>query len=85
MSKTLNHPAILDNRAQLEGSPPTHTGAECCNQHLVFALQDRHHQFSLGLETVLQCLRAAEREGAVPELPAYWWSALASRFNIPIQ
>lgn len=81
MKKTLDHTAILDNRAELDGTPPLETGAECCNQHLVFALQDKHHRFSLGLETVLQCLRAAEQEGAVPALPDAWWLAIANRFH----
>ncbi|MGV6473618.1 hypothetical protein [Azotobacter vinelandii] len=30
--------------------------------------------FSLGIAIVLQCLRFAEEQGAIPELPDDWWS-----------
>ncbi len=49
------------------------TAFECCNEQLVFAMQDTKHQFSLGLSTVLECLMVAEKEGYVPPLPAEWW------------
>ena len=49
------------------------TGFECCHEELVFALRDKHHEFSLGLSTILECLAAAERTGNVPKLPDMWW------------
>lgn len=49
---------------------------------MVFAMQDKHHRFSLGLATILECLHAAEKEGAVPALPADWWLALNGRYDL---
>ncbi|WP_161564878.1 hypothetical protein [Pseudomonas aeruginosa] len=53
-----------------------------CHDELIFALQDKHHAFSLGLSTVLQCLKMAEHEGVVPELPEGWWSRMANRYRL---
>ena len=38
-------------------------------------------EFPLGLRTVLACLAFAEREGAVPELPADWWVRINRRYR----
>ena len=40
-----------------------------------------HHAFSLDLETVLQCLRFAEAEGAIPKLPTAWWRKVINRYK----
>jgi hypothetical protein len=78
----LNHDAILDNRAQLQKTDAVPDRPEGSEETLVFALQDRHHAFSLDLETVLQCLRFAEAEGAIPELPTAWWKKVTNRYKI---
>lgn len=60
----------FENRAALHaGRAASENDCERCGDPLIFAMQDRQHQFSLGLVTVLQCLRVAEREGFVPALP----------------
>lgn len=41
-----------------------------------FVLQDEQHSFTVPLETILLCLRFAEREGEVPALPTEWWQLL---------
>lgn len=53
-----------------------HTLCQECEEPMVFAMRDKHHEFSIGLSTVLECLRAAEAEGCVPPLPPEWWFAL---------
>jgi len=66
---------IYNNRANIAEGEKTHdcTGYDCCDELLVFALKDKHHEFSLGLSTVLKCLSIAEKEGYVPKLPYEWW------------
>ena len=49
---------------------------DCCSDPLVFAMRDKHHEFSLGLITVLQCLKIAEEEGFIPPLPFEWWEKI---------
>lgn len=49
---------------------------ESCKELLVFAMRDKEHTFSLGLSTVLDCLRIAETRGFVPHLPDTWWGQL---------
>ncbi|WP_414041274.1 hypothetical protein ACJU26_04125 [Acidithiobacillus sp. M4-SHS-6] len=76
----MDHEAVLDNRASLDG-----TGVQDSSENeeeMVFALQDRHHRFSMGLSTVLQCLRMAEQEGGVPHLPSDWWIQVARRYPV---
>ena len=53
---------------------------ENCNELLVFAMKDKYHEFSLGLRTVLECLRVAETEGYVPKLPSDWWISVKNHY-----
>lgn len=78
----LDHQAILANRARLRTDDDAGDAPQQSCETIVFALQDRHHAFSLDLETVLQCLRFAEAEGAVPELPTAWWRMVINRYKI---
>lgn len=73
----INNPAHLD-----ESPPPPDEVDLSCDEYMVFAMQDKHHRFSLGLATILECLHAAEKEGAVPALPADWWLALNGRYDL---
>lgn len=50
--------------------------ADCCVDPLLFAMRDNHHEFAVGLFTVLQCLRLAETDGYVPPLPKEWWTSV---------
>lgn len=73
----------LENPAQMDNNPPAPQDADLsCDEYMVFAMRDNHHSFSLGLETVLKCLQAAEQEGAVPTLPDNWWLAIGSRYDL---
>lgn len=77
-----NH-SKLENRATLDDNPPPAEQADLSqDDYMVFAMQDKHHQFTLGLSTILECLHAAEQEGAVPRLPEDWWLALSTRYNL---
>ncbi|MCR6969996.1 hypothetical protein NS834_26225, partial [Pseudomonas aeruginosa] len=79
---TMNHDDILNNRAELLQEQNGDDSGSLCHDELIFALQDKHHAFSLGLSTVLQCLKMAEHEGVVPELPEGWWSRMANRYRL---
>ncbi|OLU25665.1 hypothetical protein BVH03_17650 [Pseudomonas sp. PA15(2017)] len=78
----MNHDEILENRAELSSEPVQETSGQCCDNHLIFALRDRHHDFSLGISTVLECLRFAEAQGAIPALPEDWWIAVRGRYHL---
>lgn len=84
-----DHDGLLANRARgADGNP----AAGCeeagpgrrCDGVLLFAMRDRHHAFTLDLETVLGCLRIAEHEGDLPELPDEWWNRVLTRYNVPV-
>ena len=49
---------------------------ECCNDRIVFALSNDDTQFSVGISTILKCLQAAEKEGAVPPIDLDWWNCV---------
>ncbi|MBU2771244.1 hypothetical protein HFQ13_03095 [Acidithiobacillus sp. VAN18-1] len=76
----MDHKDILDNRVSPAGADAQ--GFSMIEGEIVFALQDRYHQFSMALSTVLQCLRMAEQEGGVPHLPSDWWIQVARRCAI---
>lgn len=80
---------ILQNRAvpaqDTSGNPVfEEKTCECCDDPLLFAMRDNYRDFSVGLFTILQCLRLAEKEGHVPTLSESWWVQLAIRYNLKL-
>ncbi|WP_372773604.1 hypothetical protein [Pantoea sp. WEP] len=49
-------------------------------QEMNFVLQDRCHTMLMPLETLLRCLRDAEKLGEVPAIPEIWWSLLKHKY-----
>lgn len=49
-------------------------------QEMHFVLQDRSHTMLMPLETLLLCLREAEKQGEVPVLPVEWWALLNCKY-----
>ena len=84
MKKTdkLKHWARINNRAQWTNEPPQTSYCDSCSNHLLFAMRDYHHEFTLGITTLLECLMAAEDQGAVPVLPNDWWNAVISHYKL---
>lgn len=78
----MDHEKILENRVELRPEEAKEVLCQECGEELIFALQDRQHQFSLGLRTVLYCLKAAEAEGCVPPLPDGWWGSIVNRHGL---
>ena len=58
-----------------------HSDCEDCVEDWTFLMRQGRREFPLGLRTVLACLAFAEREGAVPELPADWWVRINRRYQ----
>ncbi len=79
----MNHEDILQNRAtQNKKEGHKEVICESCGEELVFGMKDQHREFSLGLRSVLECLKIAEQEGCVPQLPAQWWADVACRHGL---
>ncbi len=74
---------VFQNRAHHAGAgaQAVPVCVDCCDDTLVFGLQDRYHPFSIGLMTILECLRVAEAEGQVPKLPDAWWNSVRNRYR----
>ena len=70
----MDHSEILKNRSRIEKENCEEVLCPECDELYVFGMQDKHHTFSLGLSTVLQCVAIAEKNGVVPPLPAQWWT-----------
>jgi hypothetical protein len=77
----MTHNEVLKNRATMPDKEAQAFEGECCTDPLIFAMRDNNHQFSMGLFTILQCLKIAENNGAIPELPPEWWWAVESRYQ----
>lgn len=72
---------IYKNRTDLEQLRTIdHTDCGRCSEDLVFAMKDNHHQFSIGMTTILRCLAMAEKDGYVPKLPDEWWMHIHNRY-----
>lgn len=72
----MNDKKIYENRAVLQSEENSHgdvTNFDCCDETLIFAMKDKEHEFSIGLQTILHCLWIAEKEGYVLKLPGEWW------------
>jgi hypothetical protein len=76
------HEKRIANRAGLVSDVPTEGNGQCCDNHLLFAMKDNHHEFTLGITTVLECLALAEKSGAVPELPSEWWIQIVRHYSL---
>ena len=68
MTDDIEERAVLARRGIMD-----HSDCEDC--------VEGRREFPLGLRTVLACLAFAEREGAVPELPADWWVNINRRYQ----
>lgn len=78
--KNFTEDKAFANRAEIApGSKPAQNHCEKCYEPLVFSLLGREGPFSIGLMTVLECLKAAE--GAVPKLPSEWWMTIQQRYR----
>jgi hypothetical protein len=73
-----NHTKILKNRLSYDEIREPHPELE---PDLIFAFRQSEHVFSLDLETMLQCLKAAERQGCLPKLSKKWWLGVAGRYG----
>lgn len=76
----MSHNTTLANRAEYV-SGPEQALADCCDDPLLFAMQDKEHTFSMGLFTILRCLRIAENAGYVPSLPENWWYSIRLNYH----
>lgn len=81
MANSESNAEHLSNRAHALSSSPHEHACPQCDEELLFAMRDKHHEFSLGLSIVLQCLQLAEQNGHVPRLPDEWWTQLRLRYE----
>lgn len=81
MSNKKSHKKIIETRATFEGEDVVIHNECCrCEDPLLFAMKDNSHKFSIGLFTILRCLKIAEREGVVPQLSDEWWLLVDNRY-----
>lgn len=78
--KTNNLPAdslpetfFLDGKAQRLLEPDA-------EDILWFSLKKGAIEFKIGLSDILMCLRFAEKQGEIPELPRMWWTRLSGMY-----
>ena len=81
-SENMKHWARINNRAHRTEEPPEDLYCGCCSNHLLFAMRDEHHEFTLGITTILECLLAAVDQGAVPPLPDEWWREVVNHYKL---
>lgn len=61
---------VFFNRAEVKKAE--HICCENCFENVIFLLKDKEHEFSMGLSTVLECLKFAIENGDLPKLPLSW-------------
>ncbi|WP_323034269.1 hypothetical protein [Pararhodobacter sp.] len=82
MKKLRKHEQVLLNRAEPDIDGNNQGAPATVGETVTFAMKDKHHRFSLDLETVLGCLAFAEDQGAVPALPDGWWLMVKQRYHV---
>ncbi len=70
---------IFFNRAEIKNAQ--HICCENCFENVVFMLKDKDHEFSMGLSTVLECLRFAQDNGDIPPIDEKWWIDVRKHFG----
>ena len=63
---TIPEKAVLEENVDLGDS----------DELLYFHLRSKETDFTMGLSDILECLKFAEKEGMVPELPEQWWNKM---------
>lgn len=63
---TIPEKAVLEENVDLGDS----------DELLYFHLRLKETDFTMGLSDILTCLKFAEKEGMVPELPEQWWNKM---------
>lgn len=48
---------------------------------LYFIMRDQVHEFAIGVAALLSCLRFAELNHELPDIPEYWWTAVKERYE----
>ena len=76
----LKHEKTIPEQAELTEKVDQINCSNCFEEYL-FHLKDSHHDFTIGLIDILRCLKFAEENGAVPELPTDWWLSVDRRFG----
>lgn len=56
-----------------------HRDCELCMEHWLFHMKDMHHEFYIGLKTILECLDEAIDSGAIPQPPNSWFIDIQNR------
>lgn len=79
MTKKVTHEEVLNNRSKLQQADEKTEFCAKCDNPVVFRLRDNYHEFTLGLDTILQCLHFAEEQGAIPPIPDDWWYEMTGR------
>lgn len=78
LSGALNNQAHLTKENATDSALP---GCVECDEPILFALRDQHHEFAIGLSTLLSCLKFAEQENAIPPLSQDWWNKVNLRYK----
>ena len=78
-----NKDNIITNKAMpAEKQAVAHDNpSTCCDDPVFFAMRDNYHEFSMGLFTILECLKLAENRGYVPKISEDWWTEIAIRYH----
>ena len=81
MEQKMENDEYLSNPAEFEKKEHRCTDPDCldCDEPIYFAMHDKHHKFSLSLTTLIECLKFAENEGAIPPIDISWWGEISNR------
>lgn len=52
-------------------------------EQLYFVMRDQHHEFTVGLISLLECIKFAENQGELPKIPEEWWITVRDHYQIP--
>ncbi len=71
----------MPDKALLTGAVEQISCEECFENYL-FHMKNKNHEFTIGLIDILNCVKFAEEQGALPEIPGDWWIEVKSHYRL---
>ncbi|MCL1999723.1 MAG: hypothetical protein FWG65_13270 [Turicibacter sp.] len=76
----------FEKRAEFTPNSQTQQECEICDEPIIFALATKNGEnFSVGLTTILKCLKTAENEFHIPPIDSEFWLAIRNDYKLDLR
>jgi len=76
----------FEKRAEFIANSQIIQECEICDEPIIFALATKNGEnFSVGLTTILECLKIAEKEYHIPPIDSKFWLAVKNDYKLDLR